>query len=98
MINVPQEKPDENVRRRRDRLAGLWAAELLGLMNEAAHDYVHALMRPGDQGGEEGLVHRLARDLHGKATIQDIRAKLAHFLGEAKKQLFHERGGDGDRS
>ena len=92
---------------RRNRMAGLWAAELLGLINEAAHDYARELVHgaheaeaaaPPDAGGapqgEDTLVHRLARDLHGRATIQEIRAKLSHFLHEAKRQIFHEQGGD----
>ena len=82
---------DGTVSRRRTQMAGLWAAELLGLINQAAHDYAHDLAQ-GAKGGaedEETLIHRLARDLHGKASLHEIRAKLAHLLREARRQLFH---------
>ena len=86
---------DGSLLRQRNRMAGLWAAELLGLINEAAHDYAHDLAHGGAHEGEEGLISRLAHDLRGRATIQEIRAKLSHFLQDAKRQIFHERGGDG---
>ena len=85
---------------RRDRMAGLWAAELLGLINEAAHDYARELLHGGREGdtpvpdGEDTLAHRLARDLHGRATLHEIQAKLAHLLHEARRQIFHEQGDD----
>jgi len=96
-----QDKADDGAAlHRRDRMAGLWAAELLGLINEAAHDYARELVHGrhgGDDAvpeGEETLVHRLARDLHGRATIHEIQAKLAHLLHEARRQIFHEQGDD----
>jgi len=93
--NERKKAGDSAVLRHRDRAAALWAAELLGLINEAARDYVHDLTHGSETPkDDEGLIHRLARDLHGKASVHEIQAKLSHFLGEAKRQIFHDHGGD----
>lgn len=77
---------------RRNKLVGLWAAELLGLIGQAAHDYGRDFaQRHGQRPGEEDLVQRLHLDLAGKATLAEIRAKMAHLLEEAKRQLRLER-------
>ncbi|MBW7852597.1 MAG: DUF1476 family protein [Rhodospirillales bacterium] len=77
---------------RRNKLVGLWAAELLGLIGQAAHDYaLDFARRHGQRPGEEDLVQLLHLDLGGKATLTEIRAKLAHLLDEAKRQLHRER-------
>lgn len=72
--------------RQRNRLAGLWAAELLGLAGQAAQDYVHALTHHRDGQVDD----KLARDLDGHAGMAEIRSRLAHFLEEAR-QLFQKR-------
>lgn len=79
---------------RRRKLAGLWAAELLGLIGQAAHDYARKLRnirRAQPPEDDELLVEELHRDLGGKASHTEIRAKVAHFLQEARRQLLHER-------
>lgn len=82
---------DHRVKRRRDRMAGMWAAELLGLIGHAAHDYARELAHAQDATpDDEGVIHRLARDLHGKVTVHEIREKLAHLVHEARRQLLHE--------
>ncbi len=87
------------VKRRRDRMAGLWAAELLGLIGKTAHDYAHEVAHAHEQTeDDEHVVGRLAKDLHGKVSVHEIREKLAHFVAEARRQLLHERkrSADGD--
>jgi hypothetical protein len=78
---------------RRNRLAGLWAAELLGLIGYAAQDYVWSVMHPGhhddhdkvhDDDHEE-VIDKLAEDLAGHATEEEIRKKLSHFQQEAER-------------
>jgi hypothetical protein len=77
----------------RNRLAGMWAAELLGLIGQAAHDYARELAHAHEQTpDDEKVVSRLSRDLHGKVTVQEIRAKLGHFLHEARRQLLDHKG------
>ncbi|MGE5477005.1 MAG: ATPase inhibitor subunit zeta [Bacteroidales bacterium] len=85
---------ESQARLHRDRMAGLWAAELLGLIGHAAQDYARELAHPEDAelpGDEERVVHRLSRDLRGKVSAHEIRAKLTHLLHEARRQLGGER-------
>lgn len=79
---------------RRNMLVGLWAAERLGLLGEAAEAYgqrvVHAQLAPG---GERNVVDKLAADLGAKdptITAARIRFELQHFAELAKRQLLKE--------
>ncbi|HSV27895.1 MAG TPA: ATPase inhibitor subunit zeta [Candidatus Omnitrophota bacterium] len=86
---------DDRVTHRRNRMAGLWAAELLGLIGKAAHDYAHDVAHAHEHhGDDEHVIRRLAHDLRGKVTVHEIREKLAHLVQEAKKQLKHEGKGE----
>lgn len=79
---------------RRRKLAGLWAAELLGLIGQAGHDYVRKLRnarRAHTLEEDDMLVEELHKDLAGKASHTEIREKLSHFLQEARRQLMHEK-------
>lgn len=85
---------ETQARLHRDRMAGLWAAELLGLIGHAAHDYARHIAQGPDpaQGSDHAsaddpIAGRLAHDLRGKASIREIRDKLAHLLHEARRQL-----------
>lgn len=81
---------DGPVRRQRDRLAGLWAAELLGLIGQAAHDYARELAHAQDATpDDEHVIRRLARDLHGRVSAHEIRDKLSSLLHEARRQLLN---------
>jgi len=84
---------DPSLRQHRNRMAGLWAAELLGLLGKAAKDYTHDVVHAHDHDadGDEKLVERLKHDLRGKADLHEIREKLAHLLHEARRQL-HPKG------
>ncbi|MBC7907934.1 MAG: DUF1476 family protein [Rhodospirillaceae bacterium] len=83
---------ETQVKDRRDRMAGLWAAELLGLIGHAAHDYAREVAHAHESTpDDERVIKRLARDLHGKVTAHEIREKLTHLVGEARRQLLNER-------
>lgn len=76
---------------RRNKLAGLWAAELLGKTGEAAADYAISVVQSDfEEAGSEDVVRKLAADLGDKATADQIRAKLAELLPVAKAQLMSE--------
>jgi hypothetical protein len=79
---------------RRNRLLGLWAAQLLGLLGEAADAYgkrvVEAQLAPG---GDKNVIDKVAADLGAKdQTITTARVKfeLEHFAAQAKRQLLRE--------
>jgi hypothetical protein len=79
---------------RRNRLMGLWAAQQLGLLGDAAEAYaqrvVEAQLQPG---GTKNVVDKLAADLGAKdptITPARIRFELEHFAEQAKRQLMTE--------
>lgn len=76
---------------RRNKLAGLWAAGLLGKSGQEAADYAITVVQADfEEAGDEDVVRKLAADLAGHATADEIRAKLAALLPEAKAQLMNE--------
>lgn len=76
---------------RRNKLVGLWAAELLGKTGDAANDYaLSVVMADLEEAGVEDVVRKVAADLEGRASADDIRAKLAELLPVAKAQLMSE--------
>jgi hypothetical protein len=76
---------------RRNKLAGLWAAGLLGKSGDAATDYAMSVVQADfEEAGTEDVVRKLSADLGDKAGVDAIRAKLAELLIEAKAQLMNE--------
>lgn len=76
---------------RRDRLLGLWAAGLLGKTGEDANAYALSVVAADmEQPGTEDVVAKVAADLAGKVSADEIRRKLAELLPVAKGQLMSE--------
>ena len=76
---------------RRNRLAGLWAAGLLGKSGAEADEYALSVVNADfEEAGSEDVVRKLAADLAGKASADEIRAKLLELLPVAKAQLMQE--------
>ena len=79
---------------RRNRLLGLWAAERLGLLGDAAEEYVkHVVHAQFEPGGDKHVVGKVADDLGAKdltLTPARIRFELDHFAEQAKQQLMKE--------
>jgi hypothetical protein len=76
---------------RRNKLAGLWAAELLGKSGDAAAAYAMEVVQADfEEAGIEDVVRKLAADLAGKVSADEIRAKLLELLPVAKAQLISE--------
>lgn len=76
---------------RRNKLAGLWAAELLGKTGDAADEYALTVVTADfEEAGVEDVVRKLAADLGDKVGADAIRAKLAELLPVAKAQLMGE--------
>ena len=73
----------------RDKLVGLWAAELLGKTGAAADAYAATVVAADlEQPGSDDVVAKLAADLVGKASPDQIRAKLGEMLPQAKAQIL----------
>jgi hypothetical protein len=76
---------------RRNKLTGLWAAELLGLTGQDAADYAMTVVQADFQeAGIEDVVRKVAGDLGAKSTADAVRAKMAELLPVAKAQLMDE--------
>src|SRR6516165_4786695 len=77
---------------RRNRMLGIWAAERLGLLGDAAEAYVkHVVDAQFEPGGDKHVVQKVADDLGAKDqtfTAARIRFELEHFAEQAKRQLM----------
>ncbi|MGB3313265.1 MAG: DUF1476 domain-containing protein [Albidovulum sp.] len=76
---------------RRNKLLGLWAAELLGKAGDDAAAYAKEVIASDfEEAGDEDVYRKLAGDLGAKADEATIRAKMAEMMIEAKRQLMDE--------
>ncbi|OJY33688.1 DUF1476 domain-containing protein [Gemmobacter sp. LW-1] len=77
---------------RRNKLAGLWAAGLLGKSGDEAAEYAMTVVAADfEEAGSEDVVRKLSADLGDRASADAIRAKLAELLPVAKAQLMSEQ-------
>jgi hypothetical protein len=76
---------------RRNKLVGLWAAGLLGKSGDEAATYAMTVVQADfEESGTEDVVRKVAGDLAGLASADDVRAKLKELLPVAKAQLMDE--------
>ena len=76
---------------RRNKLLGLWAAGLLGKSGDDANAYaVEVVKSDFEEAGHEDVVRKVAGDLGDRASEEQIRAKMAELMIEAKGQLMDE--------
>jgi len=79
---------------RRNRLVGLWAAELLGITGDDALAYAREVIKADlAEPGDEDVVRKIRADFDAKGVDQSdhqIRHKLADLMGEAVAQIETE--------
>ena len=76
---------------RRNKLLGLWAAELLGKTGEAADAYAkEVVIADFEEPGHEDVVRKVAGDLGDLADAETIRGKMDELLRVAKEQVMNE--------
>ena len=76
---------------RRNKLLGLWAAELMGKSGDDAAEYAKEVVKADfEEAGHEDVVRKVAADLGDKSNPDEIRAKMAELLVIAKGQLASE--------
>jgi hypothetical protein len=76
---------------RRNKLLGLWAAELMGKSGEDADAYAREVIKADFQeAGDEDVYRKVAGDLGDKADEATIRTKMRELLALAKAQLMDE--------
>ena len=76
---------------RRNKLVGLWAAEILGKTGDEAEAYAKGVIRADfEEAGHEDVIGKLKADLGDKVSEGELRAKFDALLIEAKTQLVNE--------
>lgn len=76
---------------RRNKLVGLWAADLMGTTGEAADDYAKSIVLADfEEAGHEDVVRKLAADLGNASDPDKIREKMAELLSVAQAQIQTE--------
>ncbi|MFK7763101.1 MAG: DUF1476 domain-containing protein [Roseobacter sp.] len=76
---------------RRNKLLGLWAADLLGKSGTDADDYAKEVVKSDfEEAGDEDVYRKVSGDLGTKAEEAVIRAKMAALMVEAKRQIMGE--------
>lgn len=76
---------------RRNKLLGLWAAELMGKTGDDAAAYAREVVKADfEEAGHEDVVRKVSGDLGDKATDDEIRSKMDALLTVAKAQLLAE--------
>lgn len=76
---------------RRNKLLGLWAAELLGKTGDDAAAYAAEVVKSDlEEAGHEDVFRKVSGDLGAKADEATIRGKMAELMPVAKAQLLAE--------
>lgn len=76
---------------RRNKLLGLWAAELMGKSGDDAAAYAKEVIKSDfEEAGHEDVYRKVSGDLGDKADEATIRAKIAELMAVAKEQLMKE--------
>lgn len=79
---------------RRNKLLGLWVAELLGLSGDAAKAYAAEVVAADfEEAGEEDVFRKVAGDVKAKGLdVADaaIRQKMAQLVAVAQQQIVAE--------
>lgn len=76
---------------RRNKLLGLWVAELLGKTGDEAADYAKEVVKSDfEEAGHEDVFRKVSGDLGDKADEATIRAKMKELMVEAKGQIMNE--------
>jgi hypothetical protein len=76
---------------RRNKLLGLWAADLLGKTGDAAAEYAKEVVKADfEEAGDEDVYRKVAGDLGDKATETEIRTRMQELMVEAKAQIMNE--------
>jgi len=77
---------------RRNKLVGLWAADILGKTGEEATAYALSVVKADfEEAGHEDVVRKLVADLGDRVDEATIRARMDECLREAKVQLASEK-------
>ena len=79
---------------RRNKLLGLWAAELMGLSGDEALAYAMEVIKSDlEEAGEEDVYRKVKGDLDARnldISEHRVRKAMAELMDEARKQIMKE--------
>ncbi|WP_120496133.1 DUF1476 domain-containing protein [Kiloniella sp. EL199] len=79
---------------RRNKLLGLWAADLMGLTGDAAEEYAKTVIKADlIEPGDEDVKQKVLKDFQSRnidKSIHQLERQMADLMEEAKKQLMSE--------
>ena len=76
---------------RRNKLLGLWAADLMGKSGDEAAAYAREVIKADfEEAGDEDVYRKVSGDLGDAADEATIRDKMRALMAEAKAQLMNE--------
>jgi len=76
---------------RRNKMLGLWAADLLGKSGDDADAYAKEVVKSDfEEAGHEDVVRKVKGDLGDKVTEDEIRAKMAEMMDTVKQRMVSE--------
>jgi len=76
---------------RRNKLLGLWAAEIMGKTGSDADAYAkEVVLADFEEAGYEDVVRKVAKDMGDLADADTIRGKLEELLRVAQEQIMRE--------
>lgn len=76
---------------RRNKLMGLWVAEILGKTGDEADAYARAVVQADfEEAGHEDVMRKVLGDLGDRVPEAEVREKYAELLAVAKGQLMDE--------
>ena len=79
------------VMNRRNKLLGLWAAELMGKSGDAAAAYAKEVVAADfEEPGDEDVFRKARQDLPPSHTDAEIRARMSALLETAAEQIHNE--------
>ncbi|CUI00628.1 DUF1476 domain-containing protein [Leisingera aquaemixtae] len=78
-------------RARRNKMLGLWAADLLGKTGSSANEYAQSIVAADlEEASHEDVVRKLTGDLGSRASEEQIRLKLQELLVQAQADILNE--------
>ncbi|MFT6772805.1 MAG: hypothetical protein ACJA1L_000511 [Paracoccaceae bacterium] len=77
---------------RRNKLLGLWAADLMGISGDDADAYARSVVIADlEEAGDEDVYRKVSADLTAKSVaIDTLRAKMSELMAIAKTQILTE--------
>jgi hypothetical protein len=76
---------------RRNKLMGLWVAEILGKSGEDAEAYAKEVVKADfEEAGHEDVMRKVMGDLGDRVAEAEVRKKYDELLAVAKAQLIAE--------